>query len=644
MKAANYLRSIFQGDESYIEPSFVQTWTKNKTADAFNQIINYIKCFSHPIFKNDFDGSMVLPTLNVSTAELANIFAFPRKSVTGLPVIECVEFGRNISTYNETESGDILHLGRIFHMNRTENTDVLLNKNSIAAHTFITGSTKAGKSNTVYQMLDTARKCGVKFLVVEPAKGEYKNVFGNNIDVSVYGTNPDIMPLLRLDPFSFPKGIHVLEHLDRLTEIFNVCWPMYAAMPAVLKNAIEKSYEDCGWNLTKSTNEFGEKMFPNFADVARNVKRIIDSSEYDAENKGAYKGSLSTRLNSLTNGINGLILSNDELTYEELFNSNVIVDLSRVGSSETKSLIMGMLVLKLQEHRMTSGVMNADLQHLTVLEEAHNLLKRTSTEQPVEGGNLLGKSVEMFANAIAEMRTYGEGFIIADQAPGLLDMSVIRNTNTKIIMRLPDQSDRELVGRAANLNENQITELAKLPKGVAAVYQNEWVQPVLCKVERFDCSADRFNYIKPNAQSVPDTSSECLKIAELLSNGTAMSREAILGEISPILQKMKIACSVRVAIFKLLQAPPKEMRMTKLAPIMSTLFPKVRKAIERAYSESIDPMEWTIAAENVMQSSINGSLQDQVRRDIIQAVVTDYVYNKLGKIDDVERWTKEGLR
>ena len=34
---------------------------------------------------------------------------------------------------------------------------------------------------------------------------------------------------------------------------------------------------------------------------------------------------------------------------------NVIIDLSRVGSSETKSLIMGMLVLKLQEHRMSEA-------------------------------------------------------------------------------------------------------------------------------------------------------------------------------------------------------------------------------------------------------------------------------------------------
>lgn len=128
---------------------------------------------------------------------------------------------------------------------------------------------------------------------------------------------------------------------------------------------------------------------------------------------------------------------------------------------------------------------NADLRHITVLEEAHHLLRRTSVEQSSESSNLLGKSVEMLTNAIAEMRTYGEGFIIADQSPGLLDMAVIRNTNTKIIHRLPDYSDRELVGRACGLNDDQITELSRLDKGVAVIRQSEWLEPVLCKVERF---------------------------------------------------------------------------------------------------------------------------------------------------------------
>ena len=188
----------------------------------------------------------------------------------------------------------------------------------------------------------------------------------------------------------------------------------------------------------------------------------------------------------MTNGINGQIFcSQKEISAQKLFDENVIVDLSRVGSTETKALLMGILVMKLQEYRMEQKNMNADLCHVTVLEEAHNLLRRTNDVQTQDSSNLQGKSVEMLANAIAEMRTYGEGFIIADQAPTLLDTSVIRNTNTKIILRLPEENDRQLVGKSASLNDNQIEEIAKLPLGVAAIYQNDWLEPVLCQIEEY---------------------------------------------------------------------------------------------------------------------------------------------------------------
>jgi hypothetical protein len=361
-------------------------------------------------------------------------------------------------------------------------------------HTFITGSTGSGKSTTIYSVLEKLKKqivketnSYIKFLVIEPAKGEYKDRFGSYPDVKVYGTNYQKMPLLRINPFSFPSDIHVLEHIDRLIEIFNVCWPMYAAMPAVLKDSIERAYVVAGWNLETSECRYsdskGNPLFPSFVDVLEQVNTTMNESAYSADSKSDYKGALCTRLKSLTNGLYGQILTNNELTGKELFDSNVIIDLSRTGSSETKALIMGLLILKLQEYRMANAKGgNAALKHITVLEEAHNILKRTSTEQTSEGANVLGKSVEMLANSIAEMRTYGEGFIIADQAPGLMDMSVIRNTNTKIILRLPDVSDRELVGRAAGLNDEQIVELSRLKTFVAAVYQNNWLEPVLCNI------------------------------------------------------------------------------------------------------------------------------------------------------------------
>lgn len=500
--AASAFKSLTRGENSSVESSAVNIWRDKVEVDYIKE---YLMRFYHPEFLTVLDEKhqySTTATMLISGKEMAYQMALPKKSVAGIPVVSCAEFGHEIVQLNEN-SGSEIELGNIYHMYTEEQTPVRLNVRNLTAHTFITGSTGAGKSTTVYKMLDELTRGSteenVKFMVVEPAKGEYKNALAANarLDVHVYGTNPKQTKLLRINPFRFPHEIHIYEHMDRLTEIFNVCWPMYAAMPAVLKAAIENAYRKAGWDLMTSENPYGE-VYPCFEDVANEVNAYINSSEYSDDTKGDYKGSLVTRLTSLTNGINGLIFAADDLSDEELFEQNTIVDLSRAGNPDTKALIMGILILKLQEYRMAQAKgSDAVLRHVTVLEEAHNLLKRTSTEQSSESANLVGKSVEMLANAIAEMRTYGEGFIIADQAPGLLDASVIRNTNTKIIMRLPDEEDRKLVGKAANLNDDQIAELAKLPRGVAAVYQSEWTGPVLCKVEKPDLKQERFDEPEP---------------------------------------------------------------------------------------------------------------------------------------------------
>lgn len=484
--AANTYRSLMIGEGSSVESGAVNLWQDRASVTAMRE---YLKRFTHPVFarplwENAPDSLLYTPATLVSGRELPMHLGLPTRSVHGLPIIEHAEFGRNVPDEAMPDE-DKMNLGKIYHMGKEEAAGLLLNRQAMASHTFITGSTGTGKSNAVYHLLDEITKNGqTTFLVVEPAKGEYKNVFGNCTDVQVFGTNPRETPLLRMNPFAFPENIHILEHIDRLVEIFNACWPMYAAMPAVLKDAIERSYQKVGWDLRNSESEKG--VFPTFFDLLDILPGVIEESHYSKDTQSDYVGALCTRVKSLTNGIYGSVLcAEDALSDAEMFDQNVIVDLSRVGSMETKSLLMGILVMKLQEYRMCSSGMNSRLRHVTVLEEAHNLLRKTSAEQSQEGANLQGKSVEMLANAIAEMRTYGEGFIIADQAPGLLDMSVIRNTNTKIILRLPDEEDRKLVGKSAALKEAQIDELSKLPLGVAAVYQNEWPEAVLCKIEAY---------------------------------------------------------------------------------------------------------------------------------------------------------------
>ncbi len=485
--AASAYKSIISGDNTFVESANITTWSDDI---QIKELKKYLERMYHPVFelKSGTNMNDVTAVSIVSGNELAIHLGMPKKSVTGVVVSECASFGRNTYMLSGKKQKSTIELGNIFHMYSDERTKVNLCIDDLSMHTFITGATGSGKSTAVYTLISKLYgTADVKFLVIEPAKGEYKHIFGNRTDVQVYGTNPKKTQMLRVNPFSFPDDIHVLEHIDRLIEIFNVCWPMYAAMPAVLKEAVEKSYAAVGWDLNISENLTGEKIYPSFNDVLSKLAEVINNSEFSDEVKSNYAGALLTRVRSLTNGINGRIFSESEISGEDLFDANVIIDLSRIGSSDTKALIMGILVMKLQEYRSDKGGMNQDLKHVTILEEAHNLLKASGTSAGAsEGADLVGKSVEMLSNIIAEVRTYGEGFLIVDQAPGLLDASVIRNTNTKIILRLPDYSDRQLVGKAANLNDSQIDELAKLPVGVAAVYHNDWLEPVLCHIDKYD--------------------------------------------------------------------------------------------------------------------------------------------------------------
>lgn len=473
-------RGLIVGKDNESEKLETIVWEDEQQLD---KIWEYLKDFKHPIFNNGADANCF--TAVVNSRDLAICMSLPHTSVPGVLVKEIASFGRNI-TYSGVQPDAVVELGQIVHMGQISAKDkVALDENLLTSHTFITGSTGCGKSNTLYLILQELLKCGKKVLVIEPAKGEYKNVIGQLEDVKVLGTNPNISKLLHINPFSFPKDIHVEEHIDRLIDIFNACWPMYAAMPAVLKQSISNAYVSCGWDMLNSTTDY-EGLFPTFADVIRELQIYINSSEYSQDSKGDYKGALETRLNSLTNGIIGQIFSG-ETPMEDLFNTNTVVDLSRVGSLETKSLIMGMLILKLNEFRMSENIgMNLPLRHVTVLEEAHNLLRSSSSTGSPEGVNLMGKSVEMIASAIAEMRTYGEGFIIADQSPSLLDRAVISNTNTKIIMNLPNKVDREIACTSIGLDEIQEKEVSRLQTGTAVVHQQGWEEPVLCRINKFE--------------------------------------------------------------------------------------------------------------------------------------------------------------
>ncbi len=494
--AATTYKALMTGDGSGVENAHVNIWENRNEQQrrSIKSIVDSVRFLVHP--KAEIKGTggvsdqIVSPTSLVGGNELPVLLGLPRKSVRGVSVVEMAEFGRNV-IYENYQPRRSISIGKIYHMGVEEETEVRMNLDLLSSHCFITGSSGSGKSYATYNLLDALLKNGISMLVIEPAKGEYKQVFGRLDRVRIYTTNIDTYQMIRLNPFQFPDEMHVLVHIEQLLQIFNASWPLYAAMPAILKEAVVDSYVQCGWDVKNSIwirNELDRK-YPLFSDVLKRLPEIINTSDYSADSKGDYKGALVTRVQSMTTGIVGEIFKNpigiDDST---LFDGNTIIDLSDVSSDETIALMMGIVIMKLNEYRKSQRKKNSEeghdssFKHVTVLEEAHNLLKRTSKDQNQEGANMVGKSVEMISNSIKEMRTYGEGFIIIDQSPLAIDSSAVENTATKIIMNTPSKEACEELGSALALNENQTRELSRLNVGVAAIMQKGWMQPVLMKV------------------------------------------------------------------------------------------------------------------------------------------------------------------
>lgn len=494
------LAALFSGDSQAAPRAYYNQWDATNPKERSN-VLEYIQNLQHPVInltmlqeltdasgnktRSVYQAEQITPAMMISGKEIPTLMGLPRKSVPGIVVDSMAEFGRNIpELWKSTVKRPVL-FGNVYHMGQTEKTPTFLNLDTFASHMFICGSSGSGKSNTTYNLLQKLIDNKVPFLVIEPAKGEYKIEFAGLPGINIFTADESPYRLLQINPFEFSPGIHIREHLDNILQVVSACWPLYGAMPGLLKKAFEQVYLDHGWDLEHSERIVprGSK-FPVFKDLVAVLERIINESPYSAQTKGDYKGALLNRISSLCNGFEGQIFGRSiGIPDRTLFNENTIIDLSSIGSDETRSLIMGILIIKLKNYRKAAAASpNSDLIHVTVLEEAHNILKRCSQETGAESGNVQGAAVGSLCRCIAEMRSAGEGFMIIDQSPGAVDEAAIKNTAIKIVMRLPSKTDCEEIGAALSLNDNQIRELSRLDIGVAAIFHAGWTDTLLAKM------------------------------------------------------------------------------------------------------------------------------------------------------------------
>ncbi len=281
----------------------------------------------------------------------------------------------------------------------------------------------------------------------------------------------------RFNPLEVQPGVQIQTHIDSLSALFGAAFPLYPPMPSVLYLALNKIYADRGWDAAMGTNPRGYSpdVQPTLTDLYRTIEQVTKERGYDQQITANIRSGLQTRLASLMVGGKGLMFNTrNSVSFEILHSKPTILEFSALGDDEEKTFVLGAVLIRLMQFRQVAGLTGGRLVHVTLIEEAHRLLRQPSEANGSETANPRGKAVETFCNMLAESRAYGEGLIVVEQIPTKLASDVIKNTSLKIIHRLVAETDRKLVGSMMNLTEEQQKFLTSLMPGEAVASGEGW--------------------------------------------------------------------------------------------------------------------------------------------------------------------------
>jgi hypothetical protein len=439
----------------------------------------------HDILNTDMPHVPDTPvSFTADTRLLVALTRPPDRELPGLRLVQPHTF--DVTREHADTTG--LTLGAVLDEAGADVGDLVLPPDTLNRHTFVCGATGTGKSQTIRHLLEQATRAGLPWLVIEPAKAEYARMAAR-----IASLGADVVVIRPGDPSAPPAGLNPLEpaprfplqtHADLLRALFLASFEAQEPFPQVLAAALTRCYEELGWDLTlgESAHPDGRPRYPTLGDLQRNAEAVVTDIGYSKEITDNVRGFIKVRLASLRLGTTGRFFEGGHpLDFGRLHARNVVLEIEDVGDDADKAFLMGVILIRLAEHLRTAtrtGPATAGLRHLTVIEEAHRLLRRPEgvTAGPV------GHAVEMFAALLAEIRAYGEGLIIAEQIPGKIIPDVIKNTAVKIMHRLPAFDDRATVGATMNLNNDQSEFVLTLPNGHAAVFTDGMDHPVVATV------------------------------------------------------------------------------------------------------------------------------------------------------------------
>lgn len=434
--------------------------------------------------KDAGDGQERLQFL-VDAKSASSLFRFPIAIRGGIPGIITREVTPNHETgsYRTETRPEEIYLGK--HLNQGGNTNIpiaFLNR-----HTLVVGTTNSGKTTTCFQLLSQLYEKKIPFLVIEPAKAEYRALLESPIkhQLLIFTLGDESISPFRLNPLEIFPGVRVETHISYIKACLEAALPTFGALPSLIEESLHNVYLSKGWDLIDRGKKNETRIMPTLGELYAEIIKVADKRGWSDKTTQDIRTAAASRIGTLLRGSKGRMLNTRRsVPIDLLMNSPVILELESLNDDE-KALVMLFLLTAVREY-CRSNRSGSQLQHITLIEEAHRVMSATPHAGDREAqADTSATAVKMVSATLSEVRAYGEGLVIAEQIPTRLAEDALKNTNLKIIHRLPGEDDRKSVGATMNMETEQQAYLIKLASGEAAIFMEGYERPAFTSIHNY---------------------------------------------------------------------------------------------------------------------------------------------------------------
>lgn len=366
----------------------------------------------------------------------------------------------------------------------------LLNK-----HAFICGVPGSGKTYTMLHMVTELHKNKIPFMVMEPAKKEYRAIYNYGkemFDIMLFSPHMNTLFPLRVNMMEFPEGITLSEHINVLMNVFESTFELGGPVYNLLDKSIGLAYEKYGWNEYNEND--GSKEYPCLEELRDIFTDQVEKTTYNGNFKGDLKSFLNVRLEGLMRRDAGEVFNVKKSTIkpEDWISKSSIIEMEDMGEKNRNFLTL-LLCNYIREELKIIKKKNADdanknPNHVIFIEEAHNVIANTAEQS---GSNINPKisATKFIVDMLAEVRALRESIVIADQLPSSMAQEVMKNTGLKIALRMSSQDEREYISSTISASPVQIDNLSRYEKGKSLVFfekMEKAMEVQICKWEGDD--------------------------------------------------------------------------------------------------------------------------------------------------------------